>query len=330
MNRLQRSKQTDRSVSPRFRCPHSGAFRCTWTGLVFVVTREAGLVYRTVQWDEPLLRSAGRTPAGPLFSIDSPENAVCQLHLPHCETKPGKEVQHLLSVVHITDDGMEFIEPLEITDTHVVIDVPHLSVFGLVWVWERIQNLISVVLGQVLLFLKPPNPRKQRQKLDVLLLPVNVPVEDVQQQWPDALYIDVTPQCDLITNHKYRVECPEACLIQPKENRFDLNFGPNYHKMFEIRLPTNTEEVTLTIRDQENSDVWTHEVDLPGKTFICPPEDRLNHILHTHQTQCHIISQWSTWCRWGCGGNSRIRILFYDVTTRRWKASTHQSRALLS
>ncbi|XP_029979490.1 NACHT, LRR and PYD domains-containing protein 12-like isoform X2 [Sphaeramia orbicularis] len=181
-------------TSYRFRCPHSGAFRCTWTGLVFVVTREAGLVYRTVQWDEPLLRSAGRTPAGPLFSIDSPENAVCQLHLPHCETKPGQRSKSLLSVVHITDDGMEFIEPLEITDTHVVIDVPHLSVFGLVWVWERIQNLISVggqmdestsqcsrsVLGQVLLFLKPPNPRKQRQKLDVLLLPVNVPVEDVK------------------------------------------------------------------------------------------------------------------------------------------------------
>ncbi|XP_029979497.1 protein NLRC3-like isoform X5 [Sphaeramia orbicularis] len=291
-------------TSYRFRCPHSGAFRCTWTGLVFVVTREAGLVYRTVQWDEPLLRSAGRTPAGPLFSIDSPENAVCQLHLPHCETKPGQRSKSLLSVVHITDDGMEFIEPLEITDTHVVIDVPHLCLFGLVWGALRwMYQYIRSVSGQVLLFLKPSNPRTQRQNLDMLLLPVNVPVKDVktfvQQQWPDALYIDVTSKCDLITNHKYRVECPDYpdCLIQPKEKRFDLNFCPNYHKMFEIRLPINTEEVTLTIRDQENSDVWTHKVDLPGPAGTeenlpravqnISPEEQSS----TAETLLHILDQ---------------------------------------
>ncbi|XP_029979517.1 NACHT, LRR and PYD domains-containing protein 1b allele 2-like [Sphaeramia orbicularis] len=254
-------------TSYRFRCPHSGAFRCTWTGLVFVVTREAGLKYRTVQWDEPLLRSAGRTPAGPLFSIDSPENAVCQLHLPHCETKPGQRSKSLLSVVHITDDGMEFIEPLEITDTHVVIDVPHLCLFGLVWGALRwMYQYIRSVSGQVLLFLKPPNPRTQRQKLDMLLLPVNIPVEDVKtfvkEDEDGAVCIEVPSKCILIINPRYTVDCPEACLIQPEDADFDFNFGPNYHPMFEIRLPTNTKEVTLTIRDQENTDVWRHKVDL--------------------------------------------------------------------
>ncbi|XP_030003841.1 NACHT, LRR and PYD domains-containing protein 12-like isoform X4 [Sphaeramia orbicularis] len=263
-------------TSYRFTCPHSGAFHCTWTGLVFVVTREVGLMYRTVQWDEPLLQSAGRMPAGPLFSIESPENAVCQLHLPHCETNPDQCSKSLLSVVHITDDGMKFIEPQKITDTHVVIDVPHLSLFGLVWVLERIQDIISVggqmvesisqyirsVSGQVLLFLKPPNPETQRKKLDVLLLPFNVSINQVQQQRHNTLYIDVTSKCELITKHKYRVDCPEASLIQPEEEKFDLNFGPNYHPMFEIRLPTNTKEVTLTIRDQGNTKVWERQVDL--------------------------------------------------------------------
>lgn len=66
-------------------------FQCAFTGLVFVITQEAELLYRTVQWDESLLQSAGKMAAGMLFDIRSSEDAaVCQLHLPHCETKDGK------------------------------------------------------------------------------------------------------------------------------------------------------------------------------------------------------------------------------------------------
>ena len=56
------------------------------------MTREAELHYRTVQWDESLLQSAGKTPAGPLFSIKCSEDAVCKLHLPHCETEDGEQM----------------------------------------------------------------------------------------------------------------------------------------------------------------------------------------------------------------------------------------------
>ncbi|XP_040905183.1 NACHT, LRR and PYD domains-containing protein 1a-like [Toxotes jaculatrix] len=107
-------------VSYRFRCPGPGEFQCTVTGLVFVMDQEAELLYKTVQWDESLLQSAGRTAAGPLFDIQCPEDAVCQLHLPHCETKDALLSEGLLSVVHITGDGMTILEPLEITDTHVI------------------------------------------------------------------------------------------------------------------------------------------------------------------------------------------------------------------
>lgn len=78
------------SLCYRFKCQSSGVFQCTLTGLVFVMTREAELLYRTVQWDENLLQPAKKTPAGPLFSIKCSEDAVCQLHLPHCETMEGK------------------------------------------------------------------------------------------------------------------------------------------------------------------------------------------------------------------------------------------------
>ncbi|GLD64806.1 NACHT, LRR and PYD domains-containing protein 1-like protein [Lates japonicus] len=78
-------------VSYRFRCPGPGGFRCSSTGLVIVVAQEAELLYRTVQWDESQLQSAGKMAAGPLFDIQCPEDVVCQLHLPHCETKDGKD-----------------------------------------------------------------------------------------------------------------------------------------------------------------------------------------------------------------------------------------------
>uniref|UniRef100_A0A669E9W2 NACHT domain-containing protein n=1 Tax=Oreochromis niloticus TaxID=8128 RepID=A0A669E9W2_ORENI len=119
-------------ISYRFRCPRPGVFQCTLTRLVFVMAQEAELLYRTVQWDESLLQPAGKTPAGPLFNITCSEDAVRQLHLPHCETKEALRVDGLLSVAHISDDGMSILEPLEITTTHVVVKVPHLSAFGLI------------------------------------------------------------------------------------------------------------------------------------------------------------------------------------------------------
>ncbi|KAA8580468.1 hypothetical protein FQN60_013426 [Etheostoma spectabile] len=57
-------------TSYRFKCPGPGIFQCALTGLVFVTTQEAELLYNTVQWDESLLQSAGRMAAGPLFDIN--------------------------------------------------------------------------------------------------------------------------------------------------------------------------------------------------------------------------------------------------------------------
>ncbi|KAF1373373.1 hypothetical protein PFLUV_G00259890 [Perca fluviatilis] len=167
-------------TSYRFRCPGPGGFQCALTELVFVTTQEAELLYNTVQWDESFLQSAGRMAAGPLYDIKcSEEAAVCQLHFPHCEIIDAPLPDGLLSVVHITDDGMSILEPLEITDTHVVVNVPHLSMLGLIWdVVKRLWT--KPVSGQVLLFLRPPNPATQRQNLNMLLLPRNIPLNEVE------------------------------------------------------------------------------------------------------------------------------------------------------
>ncbi|KAF1373380.1 hypothetical protein PFLUV_G00259960 [Perca fluviatilis] len=205
-------------TSYRFRCPGPGVFQCALTGLVFVTTQEAELLYNTVQWDESLLQSAGRMAAGPLYDIKcSEEAAVCQLHFPHCEIIDAPLPDGLLSVVHITDDGMSILEPLEITDTHVV----------------------------------------------------------VREQHHESRNIWVPATCKLIKDQSYTVQCPQAIKIQPEKADFELEFGPNYHPTFEIRLPINTPEVTLKVKDEGQS-VWEHDVELiaPNHQTPAPAEDR--------------------------------------------------------
>ncbi|XP_022614850.1 NLR family CARD domain-containing protein 3-like [Seriola dumerili] len=255
-------------VSYRFRCPGPGGFRCTSTGLVFVMAQEAELFYRTIQWDDGLLKLAGKMAAGPLFEIQCPDDAVCQLHLPHCETKDALHSEGLLAVLHFTHDGMSILEPLEITDTHVIIKVPHLSAFGVVRVLEvfkRIWKKMNPISGQVLLFLRPPNLKTQN--LNVLLLPSDIFLEEVWRKQPISVYIPAPSKCELIEKRNYTVHCPMACKIQPEKAKFDRDVGPNYHSTFEIRLPTDTEQVTIAVRDETDTDVWKHDVDLTG---LCP------------------------------------------------------------
>ncbi|XP_050934075.1 protein NLRC3-like isoform X5 [Lates calcarifer] len=274
-------------VSYRFRCPGPGGFQCTSTRLVFVVALEAQLFYRTVQWDESQLQSAGKMAAGPLFDIQCPEDAVSELHLPHCETKDALQVEGLLSVVHKTDDGTEILEPLEITETHVVVKVPHLSAFGLVR--DTVKWLLRMPVNcNVLPFLRPPV--RGPPTLDVLLLPNNVPLPEVEAQRRGAEYMDVTPSCKLCIGQSYSVHCePEDLEIQPKHAEFLPNYGPNYLPTFKVFLTSNPEEVTLMVQDQERTEVWKSKIYLtgpdlagilsvPAGTLSVPPEKKLKSV----------------------------------------------------
>lgn len=82
-----------------------------------------------------------------------------------------------LSVVHIVDNEISILELLEITDSHVAVDVPHISAFGLAWNCKT--KISKPIQGQILLFL-PKNPKTQKQNLILFLLPKNVPLEEVK------------------------------------------------------------------------------------------------------------------------------------------------------
>ncbi|KAG7238155.1 hypothetical protein INR49_031185, partial [Caranx melampygus] len=256
---------TQPSVSHRFRCPGPGQFQCTSTGLVFVMAHGAELLYRTVQWHDSLLQSVGKMAAGPLFSIQCPEDAVRQLHLPHCETKDALLCDGLLSVAHITDDGMSFIKPLEITDTHVIVPVPHLSLFGLVWVQDliwRLWNNMKPVCSQVQLF-RQPQPQ-QMQSLNVFLLPNNVHLNEVKRMQDDCVFINMPSRCTLVTNKTYTVHCPQADFVQPEKDGFVLDYGPNYPPTFQIFLPSSTAFANVEVQEENQTAVWKCQVPLPG------------------------------------------------------------------
>ena len=88
-------------------------------------------------------------------------------------------VDGLLSVVHITEDGTSFLKPLKITDTHVVVDVPHFSILGVVY--DLIKGLLNIpreIKSEVQLFLRYPD--LEPEVLDVLLLPHNVVLNEVR------------------------------------------------------------------------------------------------------------------------------------------------------
>ena len=99
----------------------------------------------------------------------------------------------LLSVIHITDDGISILEPLKITDTHVVVNVPDLSACGLVWdLVKSYMNITRPIRGQVLLFLRPPDTH--HRILDVFLLQDNIPLSEVKLSVTQYVNLRSKPQ----------------------------------------------------------------------------------------------------------------------------------------
>ncbi|XP_039895407.1 NACHT, LRR and PYD domains-containing protein 12-like isoform X4 [Simochromis diagramma] len=262
-------------ISHRFRCPGPGVFQCTLTRLVFVMAQEAELLYRTVQWDESLLQSAGKTAAGPLFNITCSEDAVWELHLPHCETKEALCVDGLLSVAHVFDDGISILKPMRITDTHVIVNISHLSAFGLIWNFFKKSFKIPEA-GQVLLFLRFKDTVPL--KINVFLLHERIHLSEVKkQQGNDATYIETSSDCVLHIGQRYSVHCePEGLKIQPNHAEFWNKLGPNYYPTFEVFLTANLEVVTLIVKDQDGNEAWRRDVFVPEKDRVSP-EDSAHH-----------------------------------------------------
>ncbi|XP_058239064.1 uncharacterized protein LOC131348277 isoform X2 [Hemibagrus wyckioides] len=195
----------------RFFCPCPGQFLCEFTNIVFEMESEGEVKYRIMSWDNWLLNNLPppKKPAGPLYNIDGPKDSILRLHFPHCETGKGKAK---LAVAHVSDGKVEIIQPQTVTDTHVIINIQSLCPFGLISPWNT-----NFIRAQVLLFYKKFTEHN-KSKLNIHLLPANVPVKEVQKQYKSYTYIVTTASCELKPRTRYKLRCitPDSVLQSEK------------------------------------------------------------------------------------------------------------------
>ncbi|KAM9492117.1 uncharacterized protein ACWYII_004092 isoform 2-T2 [Salvelinus alpinus] len=253
----------------RFQCPRAGLFQCSITGLVFRMEGEGEVLYKTVHWDMRFLSQNGKRPAGPLFKFRCLKGSVCQLHLPHCEIYNSGGC-HFLSVAHVTDDNTEFLPPLEITGTHIIINISGFSAYGEV---KDEDSPTVPIRALVLLFYKPPVVPEKRSILNVLLLPRNVVIREVQEEWKRRngdkyIYIETNPRCQLTPNKEYELsaDLPDEYLIQPKDAEFvDFESYENYFPTFQLFIQTVVEQVNILLKDNGGEEsVWERLIWLPA------------------------------------------------------------------
>ncbi|XP_053198781.1 NACHT, LRR and PYD domains-containing protein 1b allele 2-like [Scomber japonicus] len=250
----------------RFHCSHQFLYRCTLTGLVFHMEGEGDMVYRIVPWNHRLLAQYHKKPAGPLFDIKCLQESVCQLHLPHCEIRSTGGCK-FLSVAHVIEEGIEFITPHKITETHVIINITEFSGFGMV---KDEDSPPDPVEARVLLFYRPPTDPDPESVLNVLLLPKNIVLHDVQQMRKklvgDERYVEISPHCKLIPKQEYTLSTsPEddSVLVQPTEAEFDAESYDNYFPSFQVNLETIMRYMKLFLRETNSShSVWERHVRL--------------------------------------------------------------------
>ncbi|XP_044032014.1 LOW QUALITY PROTEIN: NACHT, LRR and PYD domains-containing protein 1b allele 2-like [Siniperca chuatsi] len=276
----------------RFQCSCPGLYQCSVTGLVFHMEGAGDVVYRVVPWNRRLLAQHHKQPAGPLFDIQCLQQSVCQLHLPHCEIRSTGGCE-FLSVAHVNDEGMEFIGPRKITETHVIINITGFSGFGNV---KDEDSPPDPVRALVLLFYRPPADPDPTSLLNVLLLPRNVVLRDVlrtrKKLVGDELYVETSPHCKLHPKQEYTLStCPEddSVLVQPTEAEFDCDDYDNYYlPSFQVSLDKIMKHIKLFLRDTNSShSVWERRVCLSssGVRRSCgpsalnlPPNERLSAI----------------------------------------------------
>ena len=91
---------------------------------------------------------------------------------------------------HVTGDNTEIIQPLNVTNTHVIISIQGFSLFGLLKILYP-----RPIKAQVLLFYKELRDKQGRKKLHIHLLPGNVPVKEVTvltSLYSDMVFMNVS------------------------------------------------------------------------------------------------------------------------------------------
>ncbi|XP_023182587.1 uncharacterized protein LOC102218825 [Xiphophorus maculatus] len=259
-----------------FQCSSPGLYQCRVSGLVFDMKGGGDVFYRVVPWNRRLLSPHGKKPAGPLFDISCQQQSVAQLHLPHCEVRSTGRC-HFLSVAHLHDEGVEFIGPERITETHIIISITGFSAFGNV---KDEDSPPDPVRALVLLFYKPPADPESEHKINVLMLPKNVVLNNVlrfrKKLDNNERFLETPPNCKLQPNQVYSLSVSpggDSVLVQPEEAEFDAESYENYVPTFQVVYEEMMKHVSLSLRDSNSCIVWERRVCLSaaGVRRSCGP-----------------------------------------------------------
>ncbi|KAL4635351.1 NACHT, LRR and PYD domains-containing protein 1-like isoform X1 [Arapaima gigas] len=241
-------------------CSHAGWFQCRETGLMFRMKDMGKVVYSTAKWDGVFQIPTGWMPAGPLLDIKCPQETVCEIKFPHCEIFT-EDRRDFLSVAHVTENLVDILSPLEVTDTHVTVSIAGLSLFGLITSW-----LSPMVHSQVLLFLRAL-AEDQERILNVFLLPSNVLLSQVQEDQRGNIHIPTASVCTLTHEREYSVRCDieEKHYIQPEKERFYRFADVNFYPTFEVFLYMDVKDASVKLMDRKrDTEMWGRKVKLPG------------------------------------------------------------------
>uniref|UniRef100_A0A8C8E4T4 Caspase recruitment domain-containing protein 8 n=1 Tax=Otus sunia TaxID=257818 RepID=A0A8C8E4T4_9STRI len=238
-----------------------GIFRCSVTGLVFVVNSAAIVTYRYATWNSHLSEADQEmwVPAGPLFHIQVQHGTVQAVELPHFMCLAGDVDVSLCSIAHFRSGKMTLEKPEKVTAFSAALRNPDFSLLGVVWRKLR-STLNSIPIHSLVLIFH--QLRAADTTLHLYLIPddksVKQAIEQQENNWNSKLIPKPPPFNRLFFGCTYRVTCTNYVVIMPEEHFPFCYKSPKEQQLFvEIYIQNMTEEVGLSVIDtRDDTVVW--------------------------------------------------------------------------
>ncbi|XP_073403260.1 uncharacterized protein [Dendrobates tinctorius] len=249
-----------------------GLYRCSESGIQFLVTQPVTLKYEVDSWHNytEILQTlpGGYEIIGPLYNIKSAikPNVVSAVYLPHCLCVGGiKGDRSLIKCFHYKDDEMILETPSRVEAMYVVLENPTFSRFGVIL--SSLKKKKIRCHGMVLLFCNTivRDHRNHMYRLHLYLLPrirtVEKAVENVERE-SSFQRVPKHPQTkNIYCKKNYKVVGSQNAIVDPPTLTFDSR-PSNIYPYTEIKIRGEMYmEVNVSVLLEEDDDtVWSSVV----------------------------------------------------------------------
>ncbi|XP_074743246.1 caspase recruitment domain-containing protein 8-like isoform X1 [Strix uralensis] len=238
-----------------------GTFRCSITGLAFVVNSAVTITYSYATWNAHLSEADQEmwVPAGPLFRIQVQRGVVQAVELPHFMCLAGHVDTSLCSIAHFKSGKMTLEKPDRVIAFSATLSNPNFSLLGVVWRKLR-STLNSIPVHSLVLIFH--QLRAADTTLHLYLIPddksLKEAIEQQEKNWNSKLIPKPPPFNRLFFGCTYRVICTNSVEIMPEEHFPFCYKSPKEQQLFvEIYIKNMTEEVGFFMIDtRDETVVW--------------------------------------------------------------------------